>query len=287
MLNWLKNLLKGSSDVSSGTHTTHYRSSSLTQRRHEAQTIETPKSLRQNQLRHSPPPPPPKRTAVWVPPGKSITVGEYVIPGGMIYVGPQLRTPESYRGTDPCLINPELPVDQANPDYEGSMMGYWPAYRDISPACRAAYLEWLSNGRKAPDAYIGYVFLFFYGLERRVFRDFPNLKIDTSSELTAIFFEVERLLNLYGSNSSFNGYASNFLDACQLLQPHQNFYEAEPPLDGQGYGVPINVQVALGQLVASKQPIPVQWLYAWYIHTDRARLRTPANRCRELFIELL
>ncbi|MEO1744288.1 MAG: TerB N-terminal domain-containing protein, partial [Cyanobacteria bacterium J06629_9] len=205
----------------------------------------------------------------------------------MIYVGPQLRTPESYRGTDPCLINPELPVDQVNPDYEGSTMGYWPAYRDISPACRAAYLEWLSNGRKAPDAYIGYVFLFFYGLERRVFRDFPNLKIDTYSELTAIFFEVERLLNLYGSNSSFNGYASNFLDACQLLQPHQNFYEAEPPLDGQGYGVPINVQVALGQLVASKQPIPVQWLYAWYIHTDQARLRTPANRCRELFIELL
>lgn len=281
MLNWLKNLFKGSSDVSSGPQKTHNRSS--TQRRPEAQTVETPKSrpLRQTQTKTISLP------AGWVPPRKSITVGDYIIPGGMLYVGSRFQVPESDMGYDPCLIDPDLPVDRTNPDYAGLTMGYWPSYRDISPACRAAYLEWLANGRNAPDTYIGYVFLFFYGLERRVFRDLLNLTTDTSSELTAICFEVKRLLSLYGSNGSFNGYASDFLDVCQLLHPHQNFYEAAPPLERQGYGVPTNVQVALGQLVASKQPIPVQWLYVWYIHSDQARLRTPANRCRELFIQLL
>jgi hypothetical protein len=50
-------------------------------------------------------------------------------------------------------------------------MGYWPLYSGIDPASRAAYLHWLTGGRKAPEAYIGYVFLFFYGIERRVLVD--------------------------------------------------------------------------------------------------------------------
>lgn len=281
MLNWLKNLFKGSRNVSSSPQKPHHRSS--TQHRPKAKTVETLKSrpLRRTQARAVSLP------AAWVTPGQSITVGDYVIPGGMLYVGARLQVLEPDSGRDPCLIDSELPVDRANPDYTGLTMGYWPSYRDISPACRAAYLEWLANGRNDPDTYIGYVFLFFYGLERRVFRDLLNLTTDTSSELTDICSEVKRLLSRYGSNSSFNGYASDFLDICRLLRPHQNFYEADPPLERQGYGVPINVQVALGQLVASQQPIPVQWLYAWYIHSDQARLRTPANRCRELFIQLL
>ena len=49
-------------------------------------------------------------------------------------------------------------------------MTYWPSYSEISSAARTAYVDWLASGRR-PGAHIGYVFLFFYGIERRVLVD--------------------------------------------------------------------------------------------------------------------
>ena len=58
-------------------------------------------------------------------------------------------------------------MDRRRPDWEGRGLSYWPAYASIPSASRAAYLGWLADGRRFPAAPIGYVFLFFYGLERR------------------------------------------------------------------------------------------------------------------------
>ena len=79
---------------------------------------------------------------------------------------------------EPALIDPGLSVDTRAPDYAGTKMGYWPSYSSIPADCRAAYLHWLLDGRYAPGAYIGYVFLYFYGLERR-------LLVDSQSSLAA------------------------------------------------------------------------------------------------------
>ena len=72
-------------------------------------------------------------------------------------------------------------------------MSYWPSYSDIDPGCRATYLEWLANGRRDPDIDIGYVFLFFYGLERRVFFDAQHSST-ARSEIPKLLNEVEELL---------------------------------------------------------------------------------------------
>ncbi|MDT9702706.1 TerB N-terminal domain-containing protein, partial [Streptomyces sp. P17] len=68
--------------------------------------------------------------------------------------------------TDPCLINPALSI-AVHANISEREFGYWPSYSEITPRARRAYLSWLADGRRDPEADIGYVFLFFYGLERR------------------------------------------------------------------------------------------------------------------------
>ena len=103
----------------------------------------------------------------WVPPDQARKIAGYEIPGGMIYVGKSLPPVGGWQDVEPALINPSLPVARRKPDVAGESMGYWPSYSEISPQAHAAYLSWLAGGRSDPGAYIGYVFLFFYGLERR------------------------------------------------------------------------------------------------------------------------
>ena len=205
----------------------------------------------------------------------------------MVYVGTRLPTEGLHPRVDPCLINPQLRVAASKADYEGTGMGYWPSYSDIPPDCRAAYLEWLADDRRDPNAYIGYVFLFFYGLERRVLRDFQTLKIDVSEELAQITAEVERLLENYGSNGSFSGYGSRFLEICRLLQNSGNCAGVEPPLTRTGWDMPLSLKVILGRMITEGKPIPVDWMLSWYLHSEQTRLRTPATRCAEEFRKLL
>ena len=51
---------------------------------------------------------------------------------------------------------------------------YFPNYESITPNQRATYLDWLAGGRRDETPNLiptGYLFLFFYGIERRVFWD--------------------------------------------------------------------------------------------------------------------
>jgi len=116
----------------------------------------------------------PKRfgPGAWIPAEEAVEVGGVSIPGGLVYVGTSLPTPTG--GNDPCLIDPSKSV-ASNGDYTERQMGYWPSYSDISPSARRAYLNWLASGRQDPEADVGYVFIFFYGLERRAILDAEEL----------------------------------------------------------------------------------------------------------------
>jgi uncharacterized tellurite resistance protein B-like protein len=225
-------------------------------------------------------------STVWIPAGQKVEVAGYTLPMGMIYVGKRLSAVNSRSTSDGCLINPNLPVHRHSPDYEGRGLDYWPSYSQISGECRAAYLEWVSRGRFDRTTNIGYVFLFFYGLERRVIHDIFITKTAAMEEIIPIIAEVERLLKIYGSNSSFKGYATSFLEICDLLRSPHRRYESHPPFRTSGWGMPCLLQVALGQLVAEERPIPADWALSWYIHSENQRLRTPATRCVEEFRKL-
>ena len=221
--------------------------------------------------------------AAWVPAGQTVQVGGYAIRGGFLYVGRGLPDEKKSGQPDPALIDPGLPVDPRAPDYAGASMGYWPSYSAIAPASRAAYLHWLADGRRAPGAYIGYVFLYFYGLERRLLVDAQWSA--ARAERPSLVREVRRLLGIYGTNGSFRGYAENLLSYLSLAGGGRR-YLSPPPGQQDGWELPLELRAGLGELAADAQPVPAAWALAWLRSHPQAGLRTPATRCPDEFNEI-
>lgn len=218
--------------------------------------------------------------AKWVPAGESFTLAGLTIPGGLLYLGTSLPTPTG--GNDPCLIDPSKSVATQG-DYTERQMGYWPTYSEISATARRAYLNWLVSGRSDPAADIGYVFLFFYGLERRAILD--AAKDDAAkADWTSIAAELRRLLDIYGHKSvSFLKYAGSLLDWVSLAEHPEKAYLKPIPAFPKSDELPLYVRVALGQAAVDKAPVPGQLALAWAKLDPAAYLRTPATRCGQEF----
>ena len=218
----------------------------------------------------------------WMPPGQPVEVAGYTLPMGMVYVGNSLRAISGY-GSDAALIDPAKPIDHEEIDREGGAMGYWPSYSDIPPGNRAAYLEWLTNGRRDPDAYIGYVFLFLYGLERRLLFDINYIE-DVKTELPVLLAEVKDLIEVYGKVSgSFNNYAKGLFDAVTLSTKKIDYTDAIPPNTRIGWDFPRELKFALGSYAQEGKSIPAEWALSWVRCNPDAQLRTPAVRCASEF----
>lgn len=127
---------------------------------------------------------------------QQIDIAGITVPAYLLYVG-------TSENTYPHLVVPSLSV--GSPDFAfKSTMGYWPSYDSISGDNRATYLRWLADGRKFPDADIGFVFLYFYGLEYRA--------ISQGQDQLKILNEAVRLYKIYGSkNNSFARYCGHFI----------------------------------------------------------------------------
>ncbi|MFZ5481117.1 MAG: TerB N-terminal domain-containing protein [Myxococcota bacterium] len=213
----------------------------------------------------------------------SIQLGGTTIPGGMLYVGTGLPA-VSGGGTEPALINPALRIVDGQPDRGGELMSFWPSFEQIKPASRAAFLEWLAGGRRDPAYGIGYVFLYFYGLERRVLYD-GQTDPRVAEELPAVIREVEALLGVYGHNGSFAGYAGGFLELCRWRSEPNAQRDRQHSLFG--WEAPFSLRVALARCAADQSPLPADLAFAWVFNGQDAPRRTPATRCtselRELF----
>lgn len=222
--------------------------------------------------------------SVWVPCGRSVQHAGYSIPGGLLYFGSGLKSIQRWN-EEPSLIDPKLHVNNAAPDREGRHMGYWPSYSQMHPSSRAALLEWLAGGRKDPQANIGYVFIYFYGLERRALADAKD-SASARSDIPAIITEVKRLLAIYSGNGSFSNYASGFLDALEVSQTKVPLYRTEPQIGYRSWEIPLMLKVALGQVATDGVPLPVEWALAWAENDSSMPCRTPVQRCRQEFRDL-
>jgi len=217
--------------------------------------------------------------ARWINPGEVVEIGGFRISSGMIYVGSYLPTVRADK-TENCLIDPTLPISRKESDRSGQWMPYWPSYSTIQPSSRRAYLEWLANGRTDPEAYIGYVFLFFYGLERRYFVD------KAGDDARLIADEVRRLLTIYGGNRSFHGYANRFLDVLTILETQGIERPAITADLRHEYEIPASVRVYLGRRLLDKLPLDAEDALLWFLSSPDTGLRTPAVRCFEEFVSL-
>lgn len=204
----------------------------------------------------------------WIPKHGIARVGGRNI-GGMVYVG---RGPRAgrYSPPDNAFIDPSKKVASRGGDYDGQGMDYWPNYSTIDPRSRATYLDWLASGRSDPRCNVGYVFLYFYGLERRVFVDKTE-----PHERADIVAEVRRLLELYENSQSIRRYLGAFIDATSLLESSG---APQPVFEHDGYDVPAHVLLAVGRMAARGVPLTSDWLLSWYLCHPETRLRTPAKR---------
>lgn len=218
-----------------------------------------------------------KRKSGWVPRNESATVSDHEI-GGMIYIGAAPRTTR-YGKSCGAYINPALSVASKGNVLGDGAMPYWPNYSELTPTCRATYLDWLASGRSNFECDIGYMFLYFYGLERRFMLD----DIDETEQLD-ILNEVVRLHGIFTQNYSANNYLSKFIDVARVV-----LYSGEaidPILSHSGFEFPLSLSIELGQMIANEERLNADWVLSWLICTPGSRLRTPAHRCEAEFREL-
>jgi tellurite resistance protein len=199
--------------------------------------------------------------------------------GGMVYVGtPPLLNTYGYRDKCRAYIDPSLSVARSGADKAGEGMPYWPGYSDISPQCRATYLDWLASGRNDASYNPGYMFLYFYGLERRCFVD------QSDEEIAEIVAEVRRLQSLYSDNHSVKRYLGEFLDFVMLFET--DISAIEPIFERQGWDLPLTLKYAIGARIDKGENLTADWLLSWFICHPETNLRTPATRCRDEFVAL-
>lgn len=129
-----------------------------------------------------------------------LSVAGRVIPAPLTYVSADKST-----DLDASTIVLSLRVGDAS---RAPPLPYWPSYSGADPEQRGKYLDWMAGGRADAAISIGYVFIFFYGLERRVLVDRAHW-----DEARA---EVIRLLELHSGSGSFRCYASDFLAFAEI-----------------------------------------------------------------------
>lgn len=97
---------------------------------------------------------------------------------------------------EPSLIFSNLKIKSSENILPTDKIGYYPSYSNLTPEQRYIYLKWLENPFENINIDIGYVFLFYYGLERCLF-----LKKSKKALLVIL-----KLMNSY-KNTSFFSYA--------------------------------------------------------------------------------
>jgi len=235
--------------------------------------IEAAAKRREEQRQRSAP-----RQKSWVPKSDSATVAGRDI-GGMIYVGtPPALNNYGYGYRDKCraYIDPSLSVAAVGNDKSGDGMPYWPGYSDISRQCRATYLDWLASGRSDASYNPGYMFLYFYGLERRFVLDQPP-----DAEKREILEEVQRLARLYPDSGSVQRYLGEFIQIAQIAVNDSAVHE--PVFDHHGWDLPFSLKLGLGARVGRGELLSADWVLSWLLCHPERRMRTPATRCSEEF----
>lgn len=228
---------------------------------------------------------PPAGQANWTIVRHPVSVAGQTVPGEMLYVGRGLVA-ASGGFPEPSLIDPWLLVDWHLPDWRAETVPYWPSYSGLVPGARAAYLRWLATGRRHPDVPIGYVFLFFYGLERRVLLELPHLPDVQPSELPVIRAEVDELLRVYGGNRSFTGYARGFRDLLDMIALLRMDVCAGPPPVGDRRSAPALLRLGLSGFATNGRPVPAEWALAWLESCTGFRPSANVRRCEPEFERL-
>lgn len=217
----------------------------------------------------------------WLGYGQSLDIAGFHIRKCLLYVGSVL--PGSNGRPDPSLIDPRLPVPAAEPLTEHQPC-FSPSYSEL-PHVRKAYLKWLADGRSAPDANIALVFLYFYGIERRVILDILRDGTGTS-DFPDIYKELKRLYHLYAPRApSFGRYCGHLIELVEVAASADNLYE-RPIVAFSSSRLSFLIRLAVGQAMRDGVPVPAHLALAWAEQDPGIVRRMVVSRCAPEFREL-
>lgn len=212
-----------------------------------------------------------RATPRWISAPETISAGRRSFVAGMVYHGTPLRYDPRH---DQSRIDPTLRVDPRGDPY-GSTLDYWPSYQGLDPCARATYIAWLEGGRSDREIPIGYVFVFFYGLEQRLLLD------DSRHEASAIFAETRRLLALHGDNHSFRTYAAKLLALSALYEDQDDGPPTAARAATYDMEIPLDVRVRLGRRLRDGKAFDADDALRWVLSLPDVYLRTLGQRCFE------
>lgn len=132
---------------------------------------------------------------------------------------------------EPSLIVPSLPVDFSAANVE--KLPYYPSYKNMTPLQRGKYLTWLANIDDPIE--IGYVFLFYYGVERFLYKC-PN-KFEQA-------YNMILRLRKHHKEASFPFYSFSALVSANILR--QDSQSIKEIIDGDGSNAKISLAVKAG-----------------------------------------
>lgn len=226
-----------------------------------------------------------KEEARWYGLGESVEICGVLIKDPMIYVGNTLTTSWS-SVNDPCLVDPNFRFEPTSPDYVDEVMLITSLhFGALSARAKSAYLSWLASGRSDPKADIAYVFLFFFGIERRVFIDGLRKKQVSMKERNDLFREVARLLSIYGTHQGFQSFALNFLFRAWVCYESDALDPSIFEQEEATFSSYLRLQIS--RLLFAGEPIPAPLAMQWPIYAGGAYIPPPAIlRCSEEFIQL-
>lgn len=222
-----------------------------------------------------------KTPGKWIKSSESIIINGQKITGGNFYFGGKLSSLDGY-GTEASLVDDLLKIENKPSTFEDENLGYWPKFISLTPKGRGAFLSWLSGNRSDPDTPLGYVFIYFYGIERRTTVDSLKQAVD-DTEFKALFDEVLRLKGIYGSSRSFSNYATRLLEIMCLLRPH---VVSHPELEKIPQRDSLLFKHRLATTVNDEKPIPAELALAWIRFYPDYNLKKPARRCGYEFSQI-
>src|SRR5690606_1119847 len=141
------------------------------------------------------------------------------------------------------------------------------------------YLDWLEGGRKDASYDVGYMFLYFYGLERRFCAE--NTSKDEKQQIKE---EVERLSQLFADNRSAQRYLNEFIEFAQIVTT--DIESIQPVFEAMSWDLPLSVKLAIGARLDRGDKLGAEWMLSWFLCHPERNLRTPATRCRDEFLAL-
>jgi hypothetical protein len=143
--------------------------------------------------------------------GISIRVGIY---DGEVHI-------DQLSSNEPSTIYTALPVRRPSDPTAVPRPPYYPSYAGLSPEQRWVYLNWLTDVTQ--EVNIGYVFIYYYGLERHLLL----------GEFELAFDEILHLRTIHGVQSSFDAYSRAALLNAALVHKSQTrleqLYRLAPP----------------------------------------------------------